>query len=298
MTNPVLELLLLAVVAWVAAGIGLALAFRRSESPTVFRLAVLFLAGWALFATTTLVWVLSNGGWSAVVALVRTPTLLFEARYAVLWVAGAVGAFAIFAIAFGLSQAVGRGFLLSLRPQRLPWPSTLPPPSTPTSLLSFPAPAAEAFAFTLLERAEHGRIRRRDVILVSDGLLRRLSPEERDAVIAHELGHVQELDGRYLTFIRTFARMMRWDPVLAFLARSLTAREEFRADLDAVELTRRPRALARALYKAIQFDTGSLGAGAGLLGTGGRRGRVQAVERIRRLVALAESGRFPEEPGA
>jgi hypothetical protein len=36
----------------------------------------------------------------------------------------------------------------------------------------------------------------------------------------------------------------------------------------------------------------------GFLGTGGARGRRQAVERIRRLVALAESGRFPEEPGA
>ncbi len=298
MTNPVLELLLLAVVAWVAAGIGLALAVRRSEAPTVFRLAVLFLAGWALFATTTLVWVLANGGWSAIVELARSPTLLFEARYAALWVAGAVGAFAIFAVAFGLSQAVGRGFLLSLRPRELPWPAGLPAPRTPTSLLSFSGPAAEAFAFTLLERSGDGRLRRRDVILVSDGLLARLAPEERDAVIAHELGHVTELDGRYLTFIRTFAQMMRWDPVLAFLARSLTDREEFRADLDAVALTRRPRALARALYKAVALDPVPSGSPAGLLGTGGPRGRRQAIERIRRLAALAESGRFPEEPGA
>lgn len=294
MTDPVVGLLYIPILGWVAVGIGLLIAYRQSTSTVVFRLAVAFLGCWAVFATTGLVWVLSSGGWGAVVRLAGDPGLLVEPRYALIWVAGAVGAFGIFLTAFLLSQAVGRGFLALLRPRELAWPSRIPVPATPTELLAFPAARVEAFTFTLLEVGPHGRPRRRDVILLSDGLIHGLSEDEREAVIAHELGHVRELDGRYLTFLRMLSRMMRWDPILAYLADRLTEREEFRADLDAVEVTRRPRALARALYKASHAGP----VRPGLLGPGGRRGQRQALERIRRLVALAESGRFPEEPGA
>ncbi|HTW40468.1 MAG TPA: M48 family metalloprotease [Thermoplasmata archaeon] len=296
MTAPVVGLLYIPVLAWVAVGVGLLLAYRQSTSTVVFRLAVAFLACWAVFATTGLVWVLSAGGWSAVVRLATDPTLLVQPRFALVWAFGAVGAFAIFLTAFLLSQAVGRGFLAILKPRELTWPESVPRPDSPTQLLAFPADRVEAFTFTLLQVGPGGRPRRRDVILLSDGLMRVLSDEERAAVVAHELGHIRELDGRYLTFVRTLARMMRWDPILAYFASRLTEREEYRADLDAVELTRRPRALARALFKASRPEMGRVAPG--LLGPGGRRGRRQAVERIRRLVALAESGRFPEEPGA
>ena len=92
--------------------------------------------------------------------------------------------------------------------------------------------------------------------------------------------------------------MMRWDPVLAFLADSLTRREEYRADLDAVELTRRPRALARALYKAALLAPARRSVLPSLMGVSGRRGRRETLERIRRLVPLAERGGFPEDRGA
>jgi len=133
--------------------------------------------------------------------------------------------------------------------------------------------------------------------MVSDRLLEQLEPREWEAVLAHEIGHLRELDGRYLTFFRTLSRLMRWDPILAYFAESLTRREEYRADLDAVELTGRPRALARALFKASALSGPSGSTLPGLLGVGGARGRRQAMERIRRLIVLAESGRFPEESG-
>ncbi|HTT73641.1 MAG TPA: M48 family metalloprotease [Thermoplasmata archaeon] len=287
---------LLPVAGWLAAGLGLAVAVRRASSATALRLAVLFVAGWAVFATTALVWVALDGGWSAVLVLARAPFTPFQSRYYLFWVAGAAGAFGVFLAAFLLSQAVGRGFLLALRPRPLPWPAAVAAPATPTSLLSYAGPEPNAFTFTLLERGASGGLRRRDVVLISEGLLELLTDDEQAAVVAHELGHARELDGRYLTFLRTFARMMRWDPVLGYVASALTAREEFRADWDAVELTHHPRALARALFKASRVAPMS-GLGAGLLGVGGARGRRQAVERIRRLVALAESGRYPEEPG-
>lgn len=290
-------LLYLPVLAWVVLGVGLLLAFGRSASAVVFRLAAVFLGIWALLATTGLLWVLTNGGWRGIVDLAHSPLLVFQVRYAPLWLAGAVGAFGVFLVAFLLSQVVGRGLLVLLRPRPLEWPATLPAPSNPTSLLTFASDRPDAFTFTVLKRNEAGRLGRRDFILVSSGLLETLAPAEREAVVAHEMSHIRSLDGRYLTFFRTLARTMRWDPVLAFLADRLTEREEFRADLDAVELTGRPRVLARALYKVALRPVPPRAASA-LLGVGGRRGQRQAAERIRRLVQLAESGRYSEEPGA
>jgi len=294
-----IALVYLPVVLWAALGVSLALAYRRSASTTVFRLTAVFLGVWALFATTALVFVLLNGGWGALVALARSPSLLLARQYIDIWLAGAFGAFLVFLAAFLLSQAVGRGFLLLLPSREVPWPTGLPPSASVTSLRAFRSEGEAAFAFTLLERGGRRGFQPRDVVLVSEGLLAQLEPREWEAVLAHELAHLRELDGRYLTFFRTLSRMMRWDPILAFFADSLTRREEFRADLDAVEVTRRPRALARALYKAASLPPSVSRRGLpGLLGVGGRRGRRQAVERIRRLVALAESGRFPEESGA
>jgi Zn-dependent protease with chaperone function len=295
---PVVGLLYIPLLAWVGVGVALLLAYRRSTSTVVFRLAATFLAFWAVIATTGLVWVLSGGGWAAVVRLAEAPATIFEPRFATLWFLGAIGAFGIFLAAFLLSQAVGRGFLAILRPRAMEWPEHLPRPEAATDLLAYSSPRIEAFSFTLLQVERHAGVRRRDVILLSDGLIEALTPAEREAVVAHELGHIRELDGRYLTFFRTLSRMMRWDPILAYLADRLTQREELRADLDAVEVTRRPRTLARALYKASLADAAGARPVACLLGPGGRRGRRQAMDRIRRLVALAESGRFPEEPGA
>jgi len=290
-------LLYLPVLAWVVLGLGLLLTFGRSASAIVFRLAAVFLAIWALLATTGLLWILTNGGWTGVVSLAHAPLLVFEPRYAPLWLAGAVGAFGVFLLAFLLSQIVGRGFLAVLRPEPLDWPPTLPAPPHPTTLLRFSSERPDAFTFTLLERNEQGHLARRDFVLVSRGLLEALTPEEREAVIAHEMSHLRALDGRYLTFFRTLARTMRWDPILAFLADRLTEREEFRADLDAVSLTGRPRALARALFKVVRLAPPPRLA-SGLIGLGGRRGQRQAAERIRRLVHLSETGHYPEEPGA
>lgn len=286
------------VVLWGILGLSFVLAFPRSGSSTLFRLAALFLGVWSLLATTGLVWVLENGGWSGAVRLAGSPWLLFEPGAWLLWVAGALGAFSIFFAAFWLNQTVARGFLLLYPSNELPWPSRLPTPTRATSLRAFRSETGGAFAFTLLERGGRRGVHRRDVIMVSDRLLSALEAREWEAVLAHEVGHLDELDGRYLTFFRILSRMMRWDPILAYFAESLTRREEYRADLDAVELTQRPRALARALYKATFLSAPVGGNLPGLLGVGGRRGRRQTVERIRRLVALAESGRFPEETSA
>lgn len=297
MVFTVIALLSAPLLLWAALGLSLALTYRRSNSSTVFRLTAVFLAVWALFATTALLWVLSNGGWSAVVRLAGSPDLLFEPGALEVWVAGALGAFLVFLTAFLLSQTVARGFLRLFPSTELPWPEGVPAPSKLTSLRVFRSDGGGAFAFTIFERGGARGLRRRDVIMVSDCLLSELDVREWEAVLAHEVGHLRELDGRYLTFFRTLSRLMRWDPILAYVAESLTSREEYRADLAAVTQTQRPRAMARALYKASFLAPPAGRSLPGLLGIGGPRGRRQTMERIRRLVALAESGRFPEESG-
>lgn len=260
------------------------------------RIATAAVGVWAVVVTTVLVWVVSRGGPGGAWRLLHAPGLLFTSSAADAWILGGAGAFLVFLTAFVLCQLVGRGLLKFLQPTPLPWPDRLPRPVAPFKLLAYRSEQPDAFAFTLLARPTRSRRGwREEMILVSESLLRSLTPEEWEAVVAHELGHVRALDVRYLTFFRTFARMVRWDPVLAVLADRLTRREEFGADRAAVELTGRPRALARAIFKASLRPGSTPGALAGLLGPGGRRGRRQAFERIRRLVELAESGRFPED---
>lgn len=296
MAPALVTLLYVPVVLWVALGLGLIVAFRRSTAGVVLRLATAFLALWALFATTSLVWVLSNGGYGALLVLARTPFAIFEIGAWRLWAIGAVGAFGVFAVAFTLNQLAGQGLLAVLRPTPLRWPHRLPHPSGRTSLLRYDGPRPEAFSFALLAWGGRGRpwVHRHEVILVSDALLAALTPEEMEAVVAHELGHVRGLDARYLTFFRTLARMMVWDPVLGHIARALTRREEYLADDAAVALTRHPMALARALFKSLTFATpGPPRPGVSFVGPGDRPGRVETLRRIERLIAMAEHDNGP-----
>ena len=235
------------VLVWAATGVGVAWGFRRSGPTLLLRLSATFLALWSLIATTVALYVLSSGGWEAVVRLTRSPAsllVLFGPRESQLWAEGAAGAFVVFLAAFLLNQLVGRGLLGLLEPRPLQWPPALPQPATPTTLVTCRSERAEAFSFTLLElRGSQGLVGRREVIVVSDRLVSLLDAEELEAVVAHELGHVQRLDGRYLTFLRTLSRMMRWDPVLAYLSRALTRREDY-ADEQAVRFDR-PSVAAR-----------------------------------------------------
>lgn len=296
MELPSIGWFLLPVIAWVASGIAVVVVLRRhGTSRMLLRLAAVFLGLWAVLATTALVWVIANGGWPALVSLLERPPPIFEASSLGIWVLGGLGAFAILLAAFLVNQLVGRSILRICRPQPLAWPPRLAERADAADLRLFRSSAAEAFSFTLVE-AREGRLGRREVILVSDTLWQLLGPEEQEAVVAHELAHVLDLDSRYLTYVRTFSKLMRWDPVLGYLSGRLTHQEEFRADDRAIESTHQPLALARALFKAITLPTGRPRAATlAFLGGGGARGRREALERIRRL--LARAGELPD-PGA
>ncbi|MCI4358122.1 MAG: M56 family metallopeptidase [Thermoplasmata archaeon] len=294
--------LYLPVLVWIGTGAGLVYAFRTAEPTVVLRLASAFLALWSLLATTSLAWVLANGGWGALAGIARTPggvLTIFSFSDAPLWLYGAAGAFGVLLVAFFVNQAVGRGILYLMGPVAIPWPDGLERPVLPVLLFESRSVAREAFSFTLVTfGGPRRRPHRLEVIVLSKGLVDVLAKEELASVVAHEVGHLRGLDGRYLTFLRTLSRLMRWDPVLAYIAAKVTSREEYRADDDAVRSTGRPLALARALYKAsIEPPARSSFGIAGFLGAGGTRGRREALARIRRLVAMAERRREPEVPG-
>src|SRR5580658_5817854 len=96
------------VLAWAAAGFGLWLAFPRSTSPQLLRLATVFVALWAVLATTALLWLLMHGA-PGLVTLWSDPLVAFTAAALPLWAFGAFGAFTVCAIAFLLNQVAGRG---------------------------------------------------------------------------------------------------------------------------------------------------------------------------------------------
>jgi Zn-dependent protease with chaperone function len=246
--------LFLIVVVWVALGAVLGWIYRRSQPRLLLRISALFLGLWGLFVTTLLAWVVLGGGTTAAWDLVESPGRIFAIESWRFWTLGALGTFAVFTTAFTLNQVVAYGLLRLTQPEPVPWPARLGAPPPSLSLLSFRSGRYEAFSFAIVSWEREGsrgpRPRRRDVILVSRSILEDFPPEEVEAVIAHELGHVRALDGRYLTYVRTLSSLMRADPLLAWLARLLTRREEIRADQEAVARTAQPLPLARALFKA------------------------------------------------
>ncbi len=295
MTSPSAWVIVIPVASWLALGVGLLVAVRRSDSPIVLRLAAVFLGVWSLLATTALVAVLLAAERHQLPGQVLSTGGLLSPAGGELWALGALGTLGVLALAFGLNQIVARGLLRLGHPRFLDWPAALGPRPSSLRLVSFASPRIEAFSFALLEVGGSRGIRRTEIIFVSEALQQRLTEEEQVAVIAHEWGHIRGLDSRYLTFFRTLARMMRWDPVVGYCASSLTRREEYRADREAAQMTGRPEVLARALWKAATFSTPDLGRGYGGFTGRGLRGRRSDV--ARRIDRLLPAGELPCAPG-
>jgi heat shock protein HtpX len=117
-----------------------------------------------------------------------------------------------------------------------------------------------------------GRSRRRSVIIVTRGLIKRLEPEELEAVLAHELAHIAHRDAVLMTVLGLPAlglrRLLHWwvrTPLVVFLPMlfvawlayalatlalmSLSRYRELVADRGAAVLTGAPEQLMSALQK-------------------------------------------------
>lgn len=186
---------------------------------------------------------------------------------------------------------------------------------TPPELYLVPARELQAFAVM-----SGGQM----AIGVSPSLVRELSPDELEGVLAHELSHLANGDTRVMAAAVAMRGLTRslaslaWllllvsalvpsalsvslgamllflaAPVLSYLAElGLSRTREFNADLAAVQLTGRPESLARALLKLEEHQSGLLGQ---LIGRArvlripeALRTHPSTAERIRRLLAFRE----------
>lgn len=164
------------------------------------------------------------------------------------------------------------------------------------------------------------------VIVLSDGLLRRLPGEEITAVLAHEIAHIKHGDIRLMTFADLASRMTRvlsltgqflilvnlpllmiaeeplpWLPLIVMalaplgsdlLQLGLSRVREYDADVGAVHLLGDPMPLARALARLEQLQRGMLERfllpGGGMNEPGLLRTHPPSEARIARLLAMRE----------
>jgi beta-lactamase regulating signal transducer with metallopeptidase domain len=95
------------------------------------------------------------------------------------------------------------------------------------------------------------------IVLLDEEVLSRLDAEELEGVIAHELAHVARRDN-LLAWAAAFIRDVTFFvPGSGWAVRALHREREAAADQDAVEVTRRPAALASGLLSVVELAAGS-----------------------------------------
>jgi Zn-dependent protease with chaperone function len=94
----------------------------------------------------------------------------------------------------------------------------------------------------------------REVLVVKRPLVEVLDDDELEAVLAHELAHIEELDTRFRPYFEVLARVYFFDPFLRVMCRHVRRLQEYGSDDRAVEVTGKPEALARALVKVAEHE--------------------------------------------
>jgi Zn-dependent protease with chaperone function len=124
-------------------------------------------------------------------------------------------------------------------------------------------------------------------ILLSRDLLRSLSPEEVEGVLAHEIAHLEARDIPVVMASGLMRDVVAWNPLAHVALRRLLRDREYEADRRAADLTGRPLAVASSLLKVYELTRRSrrLTPRAAVPFTR-RRGRV--VPRVRQLIALSD----------
>ena len=137
---------------------------------------------------------------------------------------------------------------------------------------------------------------RRPRVLISPDLLELLEEDELEAVLAHEIAHLESRDVPVAVGAGLLRDMVAWNPLAHIAFRRLLADRELEADRRAASLTGRPLELASGLLKMCKLVRGARArtawAGLGAVRPGGRVSR-----RVGNLLALADGRLEPVSPG-
>ncbi|OLS22276.1 MAG: Protease HtpX [Candidatus Heimdallarchaeota archaeon LC_3] len=120
-------------------------------------------------------------------------------------------------------------------------------------LVVFNQDQPDAFSFTLLH-VKMFKVIVKDWIVLSSGLLKLLNEDELESVLAHEHSHIIFHDTRYSHVIFTFTKLVFFDPFLKILKKFINNNHEFKADMYAAQMIKKPRSLAQALAKLLYFN--------------------------------------------
>jgi Zn-dependent protease with chaperone function len=130
---------------------------------------------------------------------------------------------------------------------------------------------------------------KRGKILISEDLLHHLSEHELEAIIAHEMAHLDARDCRLMFLAGILRDMVAWNPLAHVSFRQLARDREFEADRRAAIATGKPLAVASGLLKVCEFMRSGTRRRSRLavafLKPGG-----QVARRVHRLIALADGG--------
>src|SRR2546427_6007558 len=128
-------------------------------------------------------------------------------------------------------------------------------------------------------------------ILVSQGLMRFLDPDELETVVAHEVMHLKHHDAEFKVFSKVLSRILFFDPFSKFFDPAVHREREYLADETSARSTGKPATLASALLKLVNRAPPAQSAwGLSIFGPGtGLFSRYPPVgERVQRLLLLAE----------
>jgi Zn-dependent protease with chaperone function len=130
-------------------------------------------------------------------------------------------------------------------------------------------------------------------IMLSSDLVASLDDREIEAIVAHEIAHLEARDGRLIAIAGFLRDMAVWNPVAHVALRRLKIDREFEADRRAADMTGKPLAVASSLLKMCELMNGHRKASHAALAFWRPEGRLR--RRVTRMLALAD-GPAPNIP--
>ncbi|MGH2752923.1 MAG: M56 family metallopeptidase [Actinomycetota bacterium] len=159
----------------------------------------------------------------------------------------------------------------------------------PPDVLLLPSGVSGAFAVG----ARRGRI------LISADLLDALEDDELEAILAHEVAHLESRDVPVIFIAGLLRDLVAWNPLAHIAFRRLSADREREADRRAAAITKNPLAVASGLLKMCELVKRGRGLGQKVAVAAFRPGS-RISRRITDLIAVADgrasvvsAGRFP-----